>query len=946
MGIVLSIILVLILCSVCFIIYRKNTRIQRLGTAIEKAIDKFNSLCFVSKVFTQEELEKYKEEYSDLYETISKLNSSMTLLSSVRVKYKLPDFIRIYEYLESFQKANNTIAYALIEIDKHLPEASAAALTAFSESKYLNNSKFEYYLKFSDVILENSDKIKGYEQYLAHGKMYSKLMDLLSRKEQYKQNFNESFINKELEKHKKFFDTALEYKLDPQQRNAIVKEEDNCLVISSAGGGKTSTIVGKVKYLTECKHVDADKILLITYTRKASQELSSRLGLDRLHCVTFHKLAIDIITKYTGIKPSLCEIGFLKIIYQKHLNNPDFKSAINTYITRYRSLMRTEHMYDNSVEYFSDRKKYGIQALYPDCNNNVIYTKSEEEKRICHYLSELGVQFCYEAPYEYQLATPEYRQYRPDFTIYYTNKSGKQTHIYLEHFGINEKGNVPKWFGKDGSYRSWELANIKYNQGIAWKRNTHHKYGTYLIETTSADFHSNTIESKLKKQLTDCGVPLNPLSEDEKFSRLIQRDDRNVENVYTLVESFISLAKCNGIKLDDLIDNAKKNNNTRSLFIIENIISPIYRDYHSEMKANGLIDFTDAIYMATELLKKFRTKYYSHILIDEFQDISYDRYQFLLELRKSDSPWGVAKIFSVGDDWQSIYRFSGSDISLFYDFQKYFGYTEECRIESTYRFGNPAIEKSSQFILKNPEQKQKNIVAGNPKFSSTNINFIETNDRTDTIYKLYHLIITIPQDESIYIIGRYTYDIKTIDPSVNINSNDIYVNIGNRKIKYMTVHSSKGLEADHIILINCNQGVHGFPSMIADDPILDYVLSKNDHFENAEERRVFYVAITRAKKNTYVLYDKNFPSPFVLEMNPRIDTKDEKLCPICKDGHIFAARSGIAKNGVHFTIYRCNNHNANCPYFERVFYMENGEPLNSKDDSATRHRRQFLIDDN
>lgn len=118
---------------------------------------------------------------------------------------------------------------------------------------------------------------------------------------------NEGVITFLLDTHKDFFDHCLKYPLDKQQRRSIVSEEDNCLVVSSAGSGKTSSIVGKVKYLTEIKGIAPERILLISYTNKAAAELTERMATNGLKGYTFHKLAIDIIGKTTGTKPSICD---------------------------------------------------------------------------------------------------------------------------------------------------------------------------------------------------------------------------------------------------------------------------------------------------------------------------------------------------------------------------------------------------------------------------------------------------------------------------------------------------------------------------------------------------------------------------------------------------------------------------------------------------------------
>jgi DNA helicase-4 len=298
------------------------------------------------------------------------------------------------------------------------------------------------------------------------------------------------------------------------------------------------------------------------------------------------------------------------------------------------------------------------------------------------------------------------------------------------------------------------------------------------------------------------------------------------------------------------------------LFIIPNIFQPIYEQYTQLLKERGEIDFTDAILEATRICRSSRPVTYDYIIVDEFQDISVDRYEFLKELRRGDPP---AKLYCVGDDWQSIYRFSGSDMALFNQFPEYFGPTDICKIETTYRFGEPLVSQSSTFVQRNEAQIKKSIHSFNPHLR-TELQFCSYN-RPSYSKTIEDIVRSIPSDKSIFLLGRYSFDdyyLSYAYQSVK-DGNRFYYIIGDRKIEFLTVHKSKGLEADYVILLQCNDDTYGFPSLVSDDPVLKYVLTESDQFPYGEERRLFYVAITRAKLKTYVLYDYRFPSVFVNE---------------------------------------------------------------------------------
>jgi len=674
---------------------------------------------------------------------------------------------------------------------------------------------------------------------------------------------NETVINKILSDNKEFFDKCLKYPLDEQQRRAIVSEENNCLVVSSAGSGKTSSIVGKVKYLTEIKRIEPSRILLISYTNKAAAELTERMNIANLRGYTFHKLAIDIIGKITGEKPSICENTDVVLvqIYKSMQEDPVFKKNVLSYFIDYQ--MQEEGWEKKKKEIrdnLSEQKNLRLKTLLPDMDGNTVFVKSEQEQRLCFVLSSLGVNFRYEEPYEYNLSDETHSQYKPDFSIHYV-VDGKPQRLYLEHFGVDEHGLVPTWFAKDKNM-SYEEANKKYNDGITWKKEAHAKYGTKLITTNSADFSFFDIREKMKELLTQAGVPIVERTNEELYSLIIPKDSKREKTFIRLIATFITLLKASCKSIDNITSTALAADDKRSAFIIKGIFEPVYVLYEKELKTRKQIDFTDAIIKATELCNSQHPLEYDYIIVDEFQDISLDRYEFLKALRGTNKP---AKLFCVGDDWQSIYRFSGSDMSLFNHFQDFFGPTDIKKIETTYRFGEPLVSLSSNFILRNSAQIKKTIHPYSEDVK-TNI-FFKAYDKLSFCDDIERIIENVPNDKSIFLLGRYSFDDYYLSFKYKCEKigNRFYYNICGRRIEFLTVHKSKGLEADYVILLQCNKDIFGFPSQMSDDPVLNYVLTENDNFPFSEERRLFYVAMTRAKISTIVLYDKRFPSVFVDE---------------------------------------------------------------------------------
>ncbi len=775
------------------------------------------------------------------------------------------------------------------------------------------------------------------------------------------QKHNNVFIQEELKRNKTFFDTVLKYPLDQQQRESIVKLEDNLLVISSAGSGKTSTSVGKIRYLVDRRNVDPSKILPLTYTTKAASELSDRLGLAErgLVCHTFHSLAFRILAETTKEKPTICEKGLmLQCFYHLIDANSDFKKAINTFLTEKNSLTKSEHEYITSEAYYKDRAIYGIQAPFLDMDGRIVFTRSEEEKKICTFLSMNNVSFRYEEPYIHDTATEFKRQYYPDFTIHFS-QGGRDYFVILEHFAIDKDSRVPGWFGvgQEGGYSG---ANQRYNEGIIWKRNINKRYNIALLETTSAMFHDGTIYQKLTEQLQRYNIPMRLLTEEEKFDRLVKRNKKMEDALLQLISTFIALMKSNRSTPKEILDVIKKDKPKhkdfveRSRFMLFEIFMPMFNEYQKTLAEKKQIDYTDLILKATDICEAgLYKKEYDMILVDEFQDISVDRFRLLQSLRRKKP---LTKLYCVGDDWQSIFRFSGSDLSLFNSFEEYFGYTEKCKIETTYRFGEPMIRLSSRFILQNELQVPKEVHPSNASkqtFLSLEQYESEEKESGSQLKHLKNILACISKDEEVMLVGRYHSDTDFIPPSCIIERdqkmNVTKVKIDGRNMSFNTIHSAKGLEADNIILVNCSQEGNGFPSKISDDPILGYVLSKPESFPFAEERRLFYVAITRARKHAYVLYKETCPSPFITDIEKELRNgsmiNGGMVCPWCRNGYLRSIAEGINMNGTNWRVYRCTNNTAGCQY-SWVVGFTNEESIPRQFEQVKRKSRLYVsVDD-
>lgn len=756
-------------------------------------------------------------------------------------------------------------------------------------------------------------------------------------------NFNKQFVEEELKTYNSFFDNIEGRKLDSQQRTAVVTDEDNNIVIAGAGSGKTTTIVGKVNYIIDRYKVRPEEILLISFTNKSATTLAERIDIEGIEAKTFHKFGKDVIVETEGIQPSIFDEVQFKSLLTKYftelIRNASYLQMVTEYFTSFLKPAKSQFEFENQgdyIQYIKDQNFKSYKLKEVTTNGKITYkmevVKSIEECKIANFLLFNGVEYEYEFPYEHDTANQTYRQYKPDFTVIQNNQK-----IYIEHFGISRSGNVPSWF-KGDDVRS---ASEKYRDDMNWKRDIHRTNGSTLIESYSYEMSEGILFDNLTKNLKSAGVILKPKSQEEIWKIISEAAKDEVNSFITLFGTFITLMKSNNYSIDEVISRNKRIQNKffkagNALFI--EIIKPIFERYESHLAERNEIDFSDMINKASKLIAsgKYKRKF-NYVIIDEFQDISIGRYQLVKAIKASNPS---CKLFCVGDDWQSIYRFSGSDIALFKEFENYFGCTVKSKIETTYRFNNPLIGLSSDFIQKNPNQAKKElkgISSGLNTGYKIHYSTTDNQDDTLTIQNIFNELLEFDEkieNKEIIILGRYGFDIERIK-----NENSIFhINKDNETISYsvktnegrikklsaqfMTVHKAKGLEGDIIIILNCNSGKYGFPSEMSDNQVLNLLLSEADQFENGEERRLFYVAMTRAKENIYFVTDSSYKSKFIAELEVESGQSPNRKCPSCKTADIVLKRSTIAVNGNTRNFYGCTNYLYGCEY-NKVEWINN-----------------------
>lgn len=339
------------------------------------------------------------------------------------------------------------------------------------------------------------------------------------------------------------------------------------------------------------------------------------------------------------------------------------------------------------------------------------------------------------------------------------------------------------------------------------------------------------------------------------------------DNIYNqfiqLCYSFINNYKVNYNNIDELIKLKEKYIGNRRISLFLNIILEAYIYYNDYNKNNNIIDFNDMINQAIYILKNNNLLNYKYVIIDEFQDISKNRFEIIKILNLYQ-----VKIIAFGDDWQAIFGFAGSNVNIFLKFKDMMDDCKVLLLTKTYRNSQQLIDVVGDFIMKNPKQIKKKLSAVKKINNPVNIYFYDADKKkAQIVYDIICDILRENIDSKILLIGRYKFELlEIIDKEIfDLVDNKIICLKNNVNITFLTAHSSKGLTYDDVIVLNANNDIYGFPSQVVDDYEIA-ILKEKESFCFEEERRLFYVALTRTKNRNYILADIKNPSYFVLEI--------------------------------------------------------------------------------
>ena len=710
---------------------------------------------------------------------------------------------------------------------------------------------------------------------------------------------NSDFVERKLVEYKEYFDHIFtdvgeNIKLDDEQRRIILRDDDYSLINACAGSGKSTTMAAKVKYLVDKLGIKPEEIIMLTFTKKSSEDLDEKVNdlLDLgIPVSTFHSLGMKFIKKFYPYNIKVVGADEQKQIicsYIKELFKDKnklrrlielFKQYENkTYIAK--GFIENFEKFDTFEDYFKDykRRKYLIESskhggihqylINRLSQRNSLYTirgekvKSLGEVRIANFLYANSIDYSYEKIFEEKVN--EDTTYVPDFTIEYQGKI-----IYIEYFGLsncyNEKNELNK------------AEIVKYNRTRKIKEKFQKSNKSDFINldymTPDGDFITT-----LKNELSNRNIDFVRRRDEEIFDRILDNNlnaefYRFVDLVITFIDIFKNMLvddenymfnkRISQIKEEDFkyfCYSADKKKEAECRIEAIKYLKEICEYYQAYLVENHMIDYSDMINLSyKQIIKEVKNKYpelnYKYVIVDEYQDITFQRFLFIKRLIEFFN----AKLISVGDDWQSIYAFAGSRLELFNKFSELFTNSkDDMYLSTTYRYGQELANVTSDFILKNEAQSKKKIKSIKKLEHPIEIVEYEWYKEYEKINDLVHKLYEENYNSNILILARTNECLYRLSKSEFFEKgvNDVLIckDLPEAKIEALTMHRSKGLTADQVIVFGLRERV--FPSKgRASHWIFEYfnLDSINEQMPFAEERRLFYVALTRTRNKVYLV---------------------------------------------------------------------------------------------
>ncbi|MBK9736186.1 MAG: UvrD-helicase domain-containing protein [Saprospiraceae bacterium] len=685
--------------------------------------------------------------------------------------------------------------------------------------------------------------------------------------------------------------------LNKQQKAAVTADDKRVLVIAGAGSGKTQTLLQKIIYLISEKGAKPSEILAITFTKNAANEMIDRLILsvdfdgeykDILHnktlsegakntrrrsqvhqtgwirnltIRTFHSLCYSILKTY-GV--SEFDNKF-KIITDTGFVDEEM-AAITASETTYTALHKVLIDCCSDKEYLIQFKRYVLDYLVDKLHlpqrsalalssDNKLYTslngtkvRSKSEQYIADWLYRHNIKFVYEPKVNFQE-----KEFYPDFFI-------PDANLYIEHISNLSKGT-------DFKEKQFNIAGKLLVK-------------TYEEMTRDTSLFNLALERIIRNRLPD-GFDVNAVLHYEEEFRGRHHEIRNFLRQLIRV---LDMIKVDGLNILDVADKASLDQHQRIRDFYKLAI-PLIERFETYCTDRSYLDFNDLNIKAINLLNKseeIRQKFfqqYKYVLVDEFQDVNKIQVSFIKTLMNPD-----AQLFCVGDDWQSIYGFRGSDVQFIVEFTRFFKDAKCISLDTNYRSTPNIVDASSEVIRNNRFMVDKVVKA--QKKSRKKIEVYSAVDFEDgmefAVQEVKELLAQgMPNDQILFLYRRS----KMFEPyRERFKKEKIHINA-------KTIHAAKGLESKVVFIIGLTQGNGGFPDVWLDDRIYQTIRPVKYDLLLEEERRLFYVALTRAADILYLITEKGNESMFIDEIPPLYKVLFSKsiqstlptkiLCPSC-----------------------------------------------------------------
>ena len=670
-------------------------------------------------------------------------------------------------------------------------------------------------------------------------------------------------------------------------------------------------ITGKVAHLVRNEGVAPDEILVLAFNRTAAAEIRDRLPADLkgAEVRTFHSFGLSVLRR-SGEPPVISQLaergellewlvdeGVRRLLSQGLAPLIDFVTGQNVSVSPFD---------------FPDATAY--RSFLRRCRRDPLgggyLARSLEELEIANFLWLHGIEYECGKSFRWRSGR-ERKSCRFDFFL-------PEHNIYIEHVELNGDNRIPRH--PDGLALAISLKRE------AVRRLPH---GTRVIETYSWMCQNRQLGDCLKEALVTAGVDLHRLPSDTLIENLPRTGPGGPLVVTKLLTTLLHHVRTAHLTVDDLWERASAFPGPLRSASFLYIFESFQGHYEKHLAAEGAIDFHDMINRAASTIREKRWQpQYRYVLVDEFQDISAGRMALLETLSGPD-----VAFFVVGDDWQSINRFAGSDVGLVPNCGEHLGHVCRRELSATFRYGEGILGPTAAFVQSNPEQTQR-ALSTRSSAPDGGITVIAASKQQDGLEAALRDILAHQERQSekdgnagrlaaneppalddrnqprattvveVLVLGRYRDSKGAFDSTVETiraAKENTQAKGDDLKMEFSTVHRAKGLEADYAIVLDLRHDRRGFPSQIEDDPLMDLVLPPSRNaVPYAEERRLFYVAATRARRGTYLIADVQQPSEFVIELlqsHPELRQIGRRRlepaprCPRC-EGSLVPSRSG------------------------------------------------------